>query len=388
MAAKQPATAYDLAQARGLNAQINWIESRNNLPVCNSRPLRIGVDVSSVCNIKCIFCLADSGRKRANDEGAFADLSALATIEPVLPFLQRLIFSSYEAMLNPHFEDFINFIAKHQTSFNIFTNGLAVTPEWSEFLLAKGLGTMNLSFHGASPKVYHDIMRGSSHETVMRNLMALKHNAAKHNPAFELTLVFCAMRRNIHELEKMVHIAHHVGAKRIQVNYLLVTKPNTSYEEDSMYFHQDLYDYHVARATIEGAKIGVDVKYQPLFSEPYEKNIQTNPCYRPWEHLNITRDGGIAVCCGGGNGLGRKSDDFFSMWNSPTLQIFRKKVNSDAPPLACRKCSRGRENPKDIRNHLTYLRSMPEEQAAARIEEIERSLGKPVVIPSRALQMA
>jgi hypothetical protein len=62
-----PADQY--AIPRQLNTQINQLESLQFLPIVTSRLLKLGLDISSVCNIKCIFCLAEKVSSYVNQYG-------------------------------------------------------------------------------------------------------------------------------------------------------------------------------------------------------------------------------------------------------------------------------------------------------------------------------
>ena len=351
-----PKSAWDAA--REVNAQVNYLESRQNLPVVNSRPLNLGLDISDVCNINCIFCVAQSGRKKKSDPEAFRAPEWIEHFEPVLPFVRQAIFSSYEAILNPHLEFFIEYLHRFYTPFQLFSNGLALEPELSAYLLRKGMASLWCSFHGAREKTYQSIMKGSNYDQVLKNLLAIKQYARKNDIPFALTLVYCAMRRTLPELPEFVDLARRVGASAIQVNYLLVTRQDPILERESVFFHQDLYDYYVLKAKLKGAKLGIAVNHQPLFSDAAQ--AVAAPCYRPWEHLNINKQGKVQICCGGSPVLGNMFEQGFStLWNSPAVSEFRARVNSDDPPAACRNCTRGREDPKSILSHLTYLRSLP-----------------------------
>lgn len=359
------------ATVRQINEQINHMESRNNLPIVNSRPLRLGLDISNVCNVRCIFCLADSGRKRPSDPDAFRKPEWLDPFEPLLPFLTQAILSSYEAVLNPWLDQFIDKLWKHQTPLQIFSNGKAFVPELSEYLLQHGLKSLWCSFHGAQRNTYESIMKGSNYDQVISNLMHMKIFARKNRLAhYKLTMVFCAMRRTIEELCDYVDLAHRVGAKEIQVNYLLVTRQGTGLEHEAMCFHPELYDRMVLAAKHKAAKLGIHLKHQRLFREG-AKEADTGPCYRPWEHLTIRQDGNATVCCGGCGSVGNMFEQGFpQLWNSPRMTSFRARVNSGNPPLSCRNCTRGRENPWDITSHCTYLRNMPEEERTEHIHNL------------------
>ncbi|MGL1862737.1 MAG: radical SAM protein [Pseudodesulfovibrio sp.] len=335
----------------------------------------MGFDISNVCNANCIFCLAEGGRRQQKDINAFREPEWLDNFEALLPFINMGILSSYEALMNPNFEQFVDKMRQFYTPICLFTNGKALTPETSEYLLRNGLNTLHCSFHAAQPKVYESIMRGCSFDHVLGNLMQLKHLARKHNPNFTLTMVFCAMRRNIEQLLDYVDLAHRVGARKIQVNYLMVTNPSHKLEKESMFFCQDTYDSYVHTAKMKAAKLGIQLLHQPLF-QTYQPEQDLGPCYRPWEHVNVNQNGDATVCCGGASALGNVfEEDFFKVWNSKPLRVFRETVNSGNPPAACKKCTRGRENPKEITTHITYLRNMDKDAREERIQELMAAYG-------------
>lgn len=368
---EQPAVPEHLfALARQMNTQINQLECTQNLPVVNSRPLRLGLDISTVCNINCIFCLAQEGRLHKNHPEAFREPEWLEHFEPLLPFVEQVIFSSYEALLNPKFDAFVHHIRRYATPFQLFSNGLGITPDMGVFLMENGMNSLWLSFHGAKEKTYHSIMRGSNYDTVLRNLLALKHNARKRGKAFELRLVCCAMRRTLPEFNEYVDLAKRVGATAIQFNYLLVTKPDSGLDRESVFFWKDEYDYAVLTAKQKAAAYGIAVNHQPLFSDVIRQQ-QPGPCHRPWQHLNVGRNGHVQICCGGSPVLGNLFEEGFArLWNSPKMTNFRMRINTDNPPAACRVCTRDREHPHDITGHLTYLRGLGQEER----ERLVRSL--------------
>jgi len=317
-------------------------------------PPDLGFDISSACNCKCIFCLADAGRKRHSDPEAFRQPEWLDNFESLLPFINLGIFSSYEAVLNPRFDEFVLRLNRYRTPFQVFTNGKAVTPELSQFMLSHGLQSMHCSVHGAKPNTYEAIMQGNRFSQTLENLMFLKHHAAKLNPEFSLVLVFCAMRRNIGELMDYVDLAWRVGARAIQVNYLLVIKEDSGLDEEAMCFHPLIYDKMVCAAKEKAARLGIALNHQPFFSTYQSGSSQ--PCYKPWSNLSVRGDGEINVCCGGSPVVGNMfGADFFTLWNSEKFQSFRRTVNGPTPPAACKSCSRGRENPWHISSHLTYM---------------------------------
>lgn len=364
--------------ARMLNTMFNTIECKKGNTVLNSRPLKLGLDISDACNANCIFCLAHTGRKGKTNPDAFRSPDWLDNFNGLLPFISLGIFSSFEALLNPNFPEFVDKLHKFHTPFQIFTNGKALNKDIAEYILRKGLDSIHCSFHSPNPKTYESIMRGLSFDETMQNLMQFKLIARKYNPECTLVMVFCAMRRNIHQLLEYVDLAHRVGAKFIQVNYLLVTTPAHEFEGETMFFNQTDYDDYVLDAKLKALKLGITLQHQPTFFGYQPINEEDMPpCYKPWQGMNVSKDGDVTICCGGSGAFGNIfKQDFFEVWNSRPFRKFRELVNSPTPPSNCLKCSRGRENPHAIENHITYLKGLPEEERQVRSEELFKEYGR------------
>ena len=373
---------------RQTNAVVNHTEAEQGRQVCLSRPVHLGFDISSVCNVRCIFCLADSGRKLSTDENAFREPVWLEQLEELLPFIGVGVLSSFEAILNPKLDQFVRILRRNGTPFQVFSNGKAMTPELGEFLLRSGMISLWNSLHGARKERCETIMRGTDFDQVLHNLVSLTQIARRYKPDFALTMVFCAMRRNIDELFDYVHLAKRVGARVIQVNYLLVVKPGTGLEDEAMIFNQELYDDRVLKAKRLAASLGIVLNHQPTFFDWRPESFAT-PCYSPWRSVNISHTGNATVCCGGADSLGNVFEKGFEhVWNGKAMRAFRARVNSANPPEACRTCSRGRENPLDVRNHLHFLRGLTDEETLDRLEALGLGRFAGPILPSWAVQAA
>ncbi|MFH1914873.1 MAG: SPASM domain-containing protein [Pseudomonadota bacterium] len=149
-----------------------------------------------------------------------------------------------------------------------------------------------------------------------------------------------------------------------------MTREGTGLEQEAMCFNPQLYDTMVLKAKLKATQLGIRLNHQRLFSDGV-KEADQGPCYRPWEHFNVSHDGSSTVCCGGCGTLGNLfQQGFQQLWNSPRLMELRARVNSADRPQACRRCTRGRENPWDIGCHITYLRKKNDDEKARMVEEM------------------
>ncbi len=361
--------------ARRANLELNCFESLSGQPVALSRPLRLCFDVSSVCNCSCIFCLAKEARKKPSDQDAFRPASWMDQLTHLLPFIEKGVFCDFESLLNPEFNAMAETLRQYHTPFEVRTNGMALTPETSAFLLRNGLVRLVCSVHGARKDTAESIMRGSDFGQIVANLQAFSRLRDRISPQTELTLTFIAMRRNVEQLPEYVKMARRLGAQSVAVHYMMVTRPGTGLEEESVYFHQELYDRCLSQARRVARTLGMKLGSPPLFGR-YAPGAVKTACYNPWQMLYMGRTGAVAVCCNGGNEIVGNvfEEDFFKVWNSKKMQAFRRAVNSPNPPAVCRRCTEAQGSPHDIRKHLSYLLGTGPEELVEHIKPWEHLL--------------
>ncbi len=187
-------------------------------------PAKLYVETATTCNLACPMCVKQNwGDDR--DEGLLAP-ELFGRIIPALPHLEALILNGIgEPLLHPRLESFIG-IAKASMPAGSWvgfqSNGLLITPERAESLVASGLDKLCISVDAVHPEVYSSLRSGGTIEAIERAFSGLR-TATRNHPGSSLRIgiEFVVMRDNLHELPRTLRWAAHQGATFAIVTHLL-----------------------------------------------------------------------------------------------------------------------------------------------------------------------
>jgi mycofactocin radical SAM maturase len=169
-----------------------------------SAPVNATWEVTYACNLSCIHCLSDSGRKRAGElstEQALKVIDQLAA-EKVFQFN----IGGGEPFMRPDFLDLMDHAHDKGIVTCISTNGTLINEDIAR-RLDHPLVYIQVSLDGASEKA-NDAIRGrGSFGKVMNALEHLR------NRSIEVSINCVLTRRSFPELDKLVELAASYGAK-------------------------------------------------------------------------------------------------------------------------------------------------------------------------------
>jgi mycofactocin radical SAM maturase len=169
-----------------------------------SAPVNATWEVTYACNLSCIHCLSDSGRKRAGElstEQALRVIDQLAA-EKVFQFN----IGGGEPFMRPDFLDLMDHAHDKGIVTCISTNGTLINEDIAR-RLDHPLVYIQVSLDGASEKA-NDAIRGrGSFGKVMNALEHLR------NRSIEVSINCVLTRRSFPELDKLVELAASYGAK-------------------------------------------------------------------------------------------------------------------------------------------------------------------------------
>lgn len=122
-------------------------------------PYNIGIEVSSLCNARCVYC-AHSKHDHGVYEGNMSMELFAKVIEEIhrFPTKIRLIetYSFGEPLCNPNLEKMIAIIREEGIAerINFTTNGLLFTPKRVDALMEAGIDTIRISLQGLNADMY------------------------------------------------------------------------------------------------------------------------------------------------------------------------------------------------------------------------------------------
>jgi MoaA/NifB/PqqE/SkfB family radical SAM enzyme len=171
-----------------------------------------------------------------------------------------------EPLSHPDIVDMVAQAKAAGSPVEIITNGTLLTRELSGRMIDAGLDMLWVSLDGATPECYGDLRLGALLPEVLANMRAFRHlsrtaPSAISRSAFqikpEIGIVFVAMKRNIHELPKLLDLAVELGAARVLVSNIL---PYTEEMSGEVLYARSLSDmaYQSSLFRLDLPKLDVD----------------------------------------------------------------------------------------------------------------------------------
>src|SRR5262249_34366480 len=135
-----------------------------------SYPLKLTVESTSVCNLRCPACftgIGEAGRRR----GAVPPEFFTALMDVLGSYLLEVEFTNWgEPLLNQHLEDMVEVAARSGTTTTFSTNfSFPFTPQRAERLVRSGLTSLGVSIDGARQETYEQYRVGGDLALVLRN---------------------------------------------------------------------------------------------------------------------------------------------------------------------------------------------------------------------------
>lgn len=208
---------------KGVRAYTNWLRSGFELWTgasrIGARPLKLTVDPTNVCQLRCPLC--PTGLQVHDRDTGHAQLQMLASLlDEVGDYLFFIDFFNWgEPLLNPRIEEFIQLATSKRVVSTISTNlSLPLTDARIRRIIESGLGEMIVSLDGASSETYEVYRRRGKFDLVcenMRRFVEAKRGMGSTSPL--ITWQFLVFGYNEHEVEQARAMASEIGVDRIVV---------------------------------------------------------------------------------------------------------------------------------------------------------------------------
>jgi len=214
-------------------------------------PNTIQFEITSQCNVQCKIC--DWGRM---PDYPMIDWGQFERILPaVTPGSLVSLFGAGEPLLHPQLLDMIRAAFARGARSQISTNGVLLTPEFSQALKTAGLSLVIVSIHGATKETHERLQPGVDSDAIWSNV------AACVAAGIETEIAFVPLRSNIHEVGMLVKRARECGIRAVRFLRFLcpATKPEVADEDP---FTPELLEQNAAilhRAIAEGRVAGMEV---------------------------------------------------------------------------------------------------------------------------------
>lgn len=177
-------------------------------------PTSVSVDITKACNLKCVHCYNDSGKK-ASDELTSAELlklfEDLATLNIV-----NVCLCGGEPLCSPIVYDLMRVIKGKCASINMVSNGFLIDEKVINNLVDAGLNVLQISLDGCTA-MEHDSFRGvaGSFDAAIRAIKLAREKKLQ-------VLVSCCINKiNFKNLEKYLKLCCDLGISSIRFSMLI-----------------------------------------------------------------------------------------------------------------------------------------------------------------------
>ena len=171
-----------------------------------SAPLYVAWQITNECNLACMHCIEESGpgkrfKDELTEEQVFSVLEQMMALE--IPYLS---FSGGEPMLHPHFFEMVDYVCSRGSQLKVETNGHFLTPDTAARLRDLGVKAVQVSLDGGSRATFNKIRVLGEFDRVLEGIRCLR------DAGVPIEINFSPTRFNIHEIARVVDLAHELGA--------------------------------------------------------------------------------------------------------------------------------------------------------------------------------
>lgn len=329
--------------------------------VTSSRPYICVFEVTNVCNLKCPFCLTGKGISGGRSVRHMTFEESTGIIDAIAPYTYFMqVYTWGEPLLNKDLVRIVEYAKQRNLYVMLSTNATAMTPAYNKRLIDSGIDYVMVAIDGGSNETYQKYRVGGNYDKVLANvkdLMAQKLERQIDHPFVEWQ--FIVFRHNEHEVRSTETMAYEIGINKFT--------PLPAYVEDPEW-------------------AATDPEYRTEFKNPE----RLKDCDRPWSHLNVRADGGVASCC---YSFFKKDDfgelimaPFAEVWNNAHFQQSRRLITQfkrgkemEASNLLCRDCLKTGvrpsfiETPTDTQSKQTAVSNVHDLPRALPVDSIVRS---------------
>ncbi|MGH9441866.1 MAG: radical SAM/SPASM domain-containing protein [Thermoanaerobaculia bacterium] len=273
-------------------------------------PIEIYLEVSNVCDLKCVMCPTFSAFNPARKQAIWdTDPGFLETDPATLalgPLLERALvvhaFGYGEPTIHPSFPAFLQHVSNYEVLIDFFTNGMHLTEELVRQLVDLSIFQITVSFSGASAELYENVYQGGNFERVLSGLARLRDAKAAAGSVFPRVAVnSLSFDHHVRELDAFVDLMARHGVERVAVTRLF--EHNTALPQlkgHAANFDSPEIREAVARARDAAARNRVTLALHPFLESDLVRAVSDAPDRPAGENLLPVREfkeiaGGLPV---------------------------------------------------------------------------------------------
>lgn len=313
----------------------------------NSPPRQVFLDLTERCNLACVTCPVDYGRLKTKKQGTMAR----ETIERLYPWIRQALGINLnivgEPLIHPNFEELLDIhdLPAKNVSFN--TNGVAMDERMCRKLVSGPVEAVVVSLDGIESNYP---IRGVTYDRIRSNIVNLLDERQRAGNKFPLVgIAYTLMRRNLHELTRVLEDLLPLGVDSVHVQPLIIyyesLLPENIYEtpgvDDVLAECRRIADQHGAQLTLFRSTFDEDERNNESSKCDHQMGAVSKRygCVDPFFEIKILHTGEVMSCSNGlMGGMNVKDHSLDEVWNHPWYTELRKKLCEGRFEDACKRC--------------------------------------------------
>lgn len=295
----------DLIKKGLLTSDITHIENKKRDDL--SSPLKISLNITKKCNLKCKHCLSDAG---STDQGELTTKELFRLIDQMKNAGTFFItIGGGEPLLRNDIFSIIKYARENFIAVSLVTNGLLINEEIAKKLNTLNLDTITISLDGLERN--HDLIRGRGNFRKTVNKIKILRKYCK---TAKLAVRVTVNSRNINECNKIIKLAEKLSLDLIRLTPVLPL--GRAKENQSLLIKQEEYISFLENTKNIRSKIKLILPNQ---KDDKKWFIDSNDfgCHCGKEACWITQTGDFYPCIFFGNNFlagNIKKDKFLDLW--------------------------------------------------------------------------
>ncbi len=271
-------------------------------------PYKINIDVSSVCNFKCIFCfhaIDDKELKNSGFKPQIMDFELFKTIlKQIKEFPEKIkcigLAGIGEPLINKKLPDMIRMTKEYDVSEKIVitTNGSLLKPKIADALVDAGLDEIIISIEALNSKKYYDISKA---KIIFQELLDNIEYLYKNRGQCKVFVKIVSMAFEEKNDEKLFHELFDEISDMAYVEEIIPQFKPVDYDSMDLNYEQTIY----------GKKV-----------------LPIEVCSMIFYAMQIAANGNVCPCCVDYNETeifgNANTDSLYNIWNSIQFNRFRK----------------------------------------------------------------
>lgn len=272
-------------------------------------PLSIGIEASSICNLKCQYCAQSVSQNNQKFPKQLLSYDvfkkAIDSLEKFNCQLKNIVFAVLgEPLLNQQLPEMIDYVKCKNVSekITVFSNAILLSKQTSQALIDAGLDSLRISIQGVSKERYLQLCNTVvDYEQIIKNV------------------------RNFFDYRNASKSNCHIFVKTFEQSLLTQTDEEKFYRDFGDICDQISIETIVEEfSEVDYSHIDTDQGHN-LIRETVQKS---DICAQPFYALYLRANGNITPCCIANSTdlvLGNAAQDsLFDIWNGNQLKDFQK----------------------------------------------------------------